>query len=284
MKLYGVTVLWNQPSFIKYIIPYIKHNKYDKFIIYNNSTDESLQKLLDYNLTFIEIRQFPNPHYKETEFEIEKSRLFYTIFTEAKDEAEKTKETIWVQFSDFDEIIYTEEGLKQTLSIINGYNIIPNNYNYLSRPCINLYQPDENNLQNIEFIHFSKGIKCFYWPYWGSKTTLIKVNDFKNNYPFFGIGMHTSKLICEDKIIPKNLYEHGFIYYFHLKFLTEKDFIQNSKNSYLFQNDINYLTNKFAHAISTSFPLELYFYNEGINKGFKQSYLFDNYTLGDMSY
>lgn len=284
MKLVGATCLGNEKLLIKYVMPYIIRNGYDKFIIFDDSDDGSIDDIKSYNLNFIEIRKFEHSDecpekYIDYKFDWEKCGIFIDVFYELKRESIETGEEIWYNFMDFDEVIFCIYGLKK---FITTHYASDYGFNYYANKLINLTYKGNDSIDaelinnKSKFVHSLNNIEGCAWPFWGTKTTVIKVNDFRYNEGFMiGFGGHVINIEKEENVVPRNLAELGFLYSFHLSNLTREISINKSLNHKkrntcpLYTDDIEELNYLYDANTSLSFPLKYVFYNDYKEKGYK---------------
>lgn len=99
MKLYGVTVVYNEELLIPVVMPYLEKMGYDKLVVWDNgSTDKTVALLAQY--PFIEIRRFDTPHFIEDE----KLKRIVDTVSEFNRIPCEDGEQVWVSICDFDEV------------------------------------------------------------------------------------------------------------------------------------------------------------------------------------
>ena len=266
MKIVGAIFCGNELPMIKYVMPYIINFGFDKLYIYSNSTDGSSEAIENYNLNFIEIRRF------ETFSDYFKAETYINLFFELKQEAIDTNEEIWFYKSDFDEVVFTpnEANLKH---VIDGFDFY-REYNYYSNKMVNLvYRPLSQiglsvalEIEKTEFCHALSNMYGFSWPYYGTKVTFFKVNDFKIENCFFSEGEHILSLQLEDNRNAKNLADIGLYYSFHLKYLTEEIFMIRSSK---WAETVDVSKSAYQKSTSCVFPLSNLFYSNHDKYGYK---------------
>ena len=273
MKLVGAFSVGCELPLIKYILPYLKRGGYDKiYFLYNDTDDGSVEVLKNQNFGNEEyiLIQGENTDTKYFNWELEKARIYYEILVKEKQEADTTGEEIWVQMSDFDEVIFTpyEKTVKNVLLFFSNKD---KNNNYYSSKIINLQA--DGQVLNENLVHGTPGMRGFFWPYYGTKFAMIKVNDFNIYNAMVGFGLHSFSVSANEGVTPKNAADYGLLYSFHLKYIT-KDiykykcliFYQKGKHVNLENPDNNdELDEKFYTYNSVSFDLRNYFLLSGIN-------------------
>lgn len=266
MKIIGAIFCGDELPLIKYVMPYIINFGFDKLYIYSNSTDGSSEAIEKYNLDFIEIRRF------EAFSDYFKAETYINLFFELKKESIETNEEIWFYKSDFDEVVFTpqEPSLK---NVINGFDFYKE-CNYYANKMTNLvYKPSSQiglssamEIEKTEFCHALSYIYGFSWPYYGTKVTFFRVNDFKITNCFFSAGEHILSVQLEDGKTEKNLADIGLYYSFHLKYLTEEIFLERSKK---WDKTVDVSKSAYRKATSCIFPLSHLFYSNYEKYGYR---------------
>ena len=97
VKLYGVTLTYNESKMIPYVMPYYERLGIDKLIVYDNqSTDNTVELLKKY--PFVEVRTFKSNDSFNDKTHVDLKTKAYKEFV--------GKGARWMIVTDFDEVIY----------------------------------------------------------------------------------------------------------------------------------------------------------------------------------
>ena len=237
MKLFGYTFTLNEEHMIKYVLPYLDRMGYDKLVVYDSGSTDRTVEILS-KVPYIEIRDI---RCEEGVFDTVKMNKQIECFNECKKYSEENGgEDVWMTFTDFDEVIFSTNSIfkttKDMLFFRTGIEGV--NYNYFcDRMPYLFYEGSEYDIKK-PIHYYLPYIRCSNWYSYGSKVTMIKVNDFKLEWVVVGNhSLTVSKLNDKDAI---NLLNSGLFYGFHLKYID--------KNLVKLQSEKNYdsIFKKFA--------------------------------------
>ena len=212
IKLYGMTLVYNESIMIPYIMPYYERLGFDKLVIYDNeSTDNTVDLLKKY--PFVEIRTFKTEG-KNNRIQSELKSNFYKEFKDCKN--------TWLYISDFDEVIYYNGNFKEYLQKKNdeGYTCM----NQVMFELMNDIFPD---LSDGKLVHE----KCEIGVKWndstgGAKMVLFKVDDIKNIE--YCPGAHS--VAIQTKLQYKSLNNTG-LKSFHIKYIDYNYCLEKNKKA-----------------------------------------------------
>lgn len=212
IKLYGMTLVYNESKMIPYIMPYYERLGFDKLVIYDNeSTDNSVELLKQY--PFVEIRTFKT-NGKNNRIQSELKSNFYKEFIDSKN--------TWLYISDFDEVIYYNGNFKDYLQKKNNEG-----YTCLNQTMFELLSDVFPNISDGKLIHE----KCKFGNIWndvsgGAKMTLFKVDNIKNMQ--YSPGAHTVNVQAKSECKSLN---HQEIKSFHIKYIDYNYCFEKTKNA-----------------------------------------------------
>lgn len=266
MKLYGYTRTYNEEELIPYVMPYVERLGYDKFIVWDNcSTDRTVELLKKY--PFVEVRTY------DTNGKFDDDRAIKLMFCSIQERLEniKNNEETWMTWTDFDEVIFSNEielyekrknnnftffrGLLEN-AYKQGYNLCaPQMYHLLSKKF-----PPQNALvhENVE--------RCCLWLL-GRKSLIFNLNNFIDVKTT--LGFHQS--FWKFKNGTKDFSEDIGICAFHLKYLDyeynlKKDIKMNERSIECYSKDKEEFDIRYNCIWKRSFPLELFFANKSFGK------------------
>ena len=262
MKLIGYTVVYNEEALVPYVLPYIVRMGYDKFVIFDDGcTDNTIEAisrgLSEHGINF-EVRPtvVNNPDY---DFDGRKRDSMVAGIHECTAIVnENGGESVWMTFTDFDEVIYCtrerEEQLKGYLELMDkrGFNFFDGRMLHLTW--------DEKEMNEKALPHQWEGVRGAWWLSEGGKVTLFKVNDFASITAFcanhhMGVRMANGKR-------PKDLSLTGEFQGFHLKYFSKTAL--DTKPARLYGSSSERLVNEVRF---NSFPLDMFFLFNGFCAG-----------------
>lgn len=258
MKFIGYTVVYNEEAMMPYILPYIKSMGYDKLVIYDDgSTDRTLEilsnELSSAGIVF-EVR--PTSQDSTYGFDSRKRGSQLESFCECKEMAISTGESVWMSWTDFDEVVYCsrerQKCFKEYLEVEDRRG-----YNYFDGRMLHLTWDGKESDENL-FPHEWNGVRGTWWLSEGMKPTLIKVNDFTDVWAF--CGNHCFGVRMEDGKLMKSLSDCGEFHGFHFKYFDEKLFMEKPFNT----SKNNTPKKNILRIKSASFPLDYYFFEMGL--------------------
>lgn len=222
VKLYGVTLTYNESKMIPYVMPYYVRLGIDKLIVYDNqSTDNTVELLKQY--PFVEVRTFTTNHTFNDKAHIDLKNKVYKEFID--------DDVKWMMVTDFDEVIYYDgDNFKEYLM-----NKTLEGYNYYDKKMINVISehfPAINDNLVHENVNFGN-----YWENLGMKTTLFYINDITTLR--YTPGCH--KCFFTTKKTKKNLKDDKHLMSFHLKYI---DFDYNLEKFKIYSNRLSDLNRK----------------------------------------
>lgn len=248
MKLIGATCVYNEEAMIPYVMPYVETMGYDKFVVFNDGcTDRTIDILKEY--PFIEIRDAEKTNVDS--FEDRKLNCMLKIFEDSWRMRYETGEDIWMSFTDFDEVIWSQRErsikTKEYLDLMNQKG-----YNYLEQRMLHLTWDGE--VRGDGLAHTWPGVRGSWWMQEGSKVTMIKVSDIATLNGYYGNHAMVVKPIPGAKML--NLGDTGDFNGFHFKYFDGS--LRNKEVKLVGDPDISLKTVRDA-----SFPLENYFLMKG---------------------
>ena len=228
MKLFGYTFTLNEEHMIKYVLPYLDRIGYDKLVVYDSGSTDRTVEILS-KVPYVEIR---NIRCEEGTFNIVKMHKQIESFSECKKYSEEhDNEDVWMTFTDFDEVIFSSNCIFKNTKEMLMFRTINEGVNYdyfCDRMPYLFYDGNDYDMKNPIHYHIPY-IRCSDWYSYGSKVTMIKVNDFMiKNVVVGNHSLTVSKVTDKDAI---NLLDSGLFYGFHLKYI-DKDLVklQSEKN------------------------------------------------------
>lgn len=229
MKLFGYTFTLNEEHMIKYVLPYFDRIGYDKLVVYDSGSTDKTVEILS-KLPYIEIRKITC---EDGRFDFVKMNKQWESFYECKKYSEEHDgETVWMTFTDFDEVIFATNGSFETTKDMLCFREEQEgmNFSYFCERMPYLFY--EGNCYDWNGpIHYDvKNIRCSDWYYSGSKVTMIKVNNF--DLEQIVVGNHAMTVRKIKDIETLNLFDTGLFYGFHLKFIDKNLLIQQYKKNY----------------------------------------------------
>lgn len=271
MKLFGYTFTLNEEHMIKYVLPYLDRMGYDKLVVYDSGSTDKTVEILS-KVPYIEIRHIIC---EDGLFDLVKMNKQSECFYECKKYSEEHGgEDVWITFTDFDEVIFALNSIfKDTKDMLlfrtkeEGVN-----YNYFcDRMPYLFYDGSEYDMKN-PIHYYIPYVRCADWYSFGSKVTMIKVNDFEIEKVIVGNHSLTVRKTNENDAL--NLVDSGLFYGFHLKYIN-KDLtkLQSDKNyESLYQTfspskDDFYMKRKseYNELYSTSYSISQYFAVRGLH-------------------
>lgn len=257
MKLFGYTVVYNEETLVPYVLPYIERMGYDKFIVYDDGCKDNTIGLLSSGLTAagidFEIRPTLTIDEKH-DFDGRKRTSHLFSIEECMKIAAETNESVWISFTDFDEVIYCsrerQKYLKEYLEMEDerGFNFFDGRMLQLSWDG---KEKDERYLP-----HQWSGVKGAWWLSEGMKVTLFRVNDFEQ-YMVYCANHHLG-VKPRDGVNVKSLAESGEFHGFHLKYFDAESF--KTKDTRHYGRDPEEYLREIR---SVSFPMDMYFLMKG---------------------
>lgn len=109
VKLYGVTITYNEESMIPYVMPYYERLGYDKLVVYDNESTDNTVKLLK-KYPFVEVRTFSTDGKLNDDTNRNIKSDFWKEFKSQFD-----KYSVWITATDFDEVLYCNGNIKDIL-------------------------------------------------------------------------------------------------------------------------------------------------------------------------
>ena len=271
MKLFGYTFTLNEEHMIKYVLPYLDRMGYDKLVVYDSGSTDRTVEILS-KVPYIEIRDI---NCEEGDLSFVKLNKQYECFYECKKYSEEHGgEDVWMTFTDFDEVIFALNGIYKNAKDMFSFHvgILKINYDYFCDRMAYLFY-EGNNYDGNKPIHYDvSNIRCSNWYSFGSKVTMIKVNDFELETAVVGNHSLTVRKTTENNAI--NLINSGLFYGFNLKYINKSILEINSKNDYetlykRFSPNIEdfYMkrTSEYNELYSTSYSLSQYFSVRGMH-------------------
>lgn len=219
IKLYGVTLAYNEAKMIPYVMAYHERLGFDKLIVYDNeSTDNTVELIKQY--PFVEVRTFSTGNHMDDETH---SKLKSDTIREFAGE-----ENAWLYVGDFDEVLYYNGNFKDFLSAMDSSGCT-----YYNGQLINLVRrefPETDKLAHETadiFNYFGDG---------GNKTTLIKASGSRSVR--FTPGAHS---VTVSHTLPAKSINSvtSDLKAFHLKFIDYNNAINKMKNAVLRFSDRN---------------------------------------------
>lgn len=258
MKLIGYTCTYNNAYLVPYVMPYVTLLGYDKFIVYDNISDDNTVELLS-KYPFVEIRKYDTGGVFNEDY---RTKLHILSIHECMDIIDKNNgEDVWMTWTDFDEVIWPNIliSFKPYLDALHSVW----GYNYFSAKMVDLFFPDlkshkpENKKQ---LIHCDDAIMGHWWMRDGNKPSLILVNEIDDFMVVDGNHMMFARAKNGKGLL--NLNDTGNIHAFHLKYVDMPELFQmqeiwRSRNRPS-TDDHDYET-VFKNYLSASFPLTEYF-------------------------
>ena len=219
IKLYGVTLAYNEAKMVPYVMAYHERLGFDKLIVYDNeSTDNTVELLKQY--PFVEVRTFSTGNRMDDETH---SRLKSNTIMEFAGE-----ENAWVYVGDFDEVLYYDGNFKEFIASMDASGCT-----YYNGQLINLVRrefPETDKLAHETaeiFNYFGDG---------GNKTTLIKADGLNGINHTPGAHIATVSHRLDSKSINS---VSSDLKAFHLKFIDYYSAINKMKNAVLRFSDRN---------------------------------------------
>ena len=270
MKLFGYTFTLNEEHMIKYVLPYLDRIGYDKLVVYDSGSTDRTVEILS-KVPYVEIRDIKC---EDGTFDFVKMYKQIECFNECKKYSkEHDNEDVWMTFTDFDEVIFSTNGIFKNTKDMFSFQVgtLKINYDYFcDRMPYLFYEGDNYDGKNP--IHYDiDNTRCSNWYSYGSKVTMIKVNGFELERTIVGNhGMIVRKTNENESI---NLVDSGLFYGFHLKYIdknqirlqSEKNFesmykirIPNIEEFYMKR------TSEYDELHSTSYSLSQYFAVRGM--------------------
>lgn len=256
MKLYGVTLTYNEADIVPFVMAYHERIGFDKLIVYDNeSTDNTVELLSKY--PFVEIRTFKT-----------NNTINDLAYLEIKNNAPYqfpiiNDEDTWVYIGDFDEVLWYHGDFRKNLEELNNLG-----YTCYNGQMVQPVSDDFPNLQNGELVHEHVKNACF-WGIDGFKLTLLKTNGLQKLE--YAPGSHICSVHTKIPFNPINN-SPNTINGFHLKELGYDRCFKKMKNAAQRLSDINkryqfgghYITysneinfkNMWTEFKNNSFPIE----------------------------
>ena len=258
MKFFGYTVVYNEETLVPYVLPYILQMGYDKYVIYDDGCTDNTIPLLISGLTTAGVAYEVRPtivNNKDYDFDGRKRDSQLDAINECKRIIAETQESVWMTFTDFDEVIYCsrerQRYFKEYLEMEDDRG-----YNFFSGRMLNLIW-DGKEKDDTLLPHQWDGVRGAWWLSEGMKVTLIKVNDFANFMVY--CANHYLGVRMEKEKTPKDLSGCGEFHGFHLKYFDKNSFVSKTARHYG-QDPQAYLKRVKA----CSFPMDMYFLLKGL--------------------
>lgn len=163
MKLYGVTLTYNESDIVPFTMSYHKRLGFDKLIVYDNeSTDNTVELLSKYPFVDIKTYQTNNTINDLAYLEIKNNAPFQFNIED--------NESTWLYVGDFDEVLYCNGDFRTKLEELDK----------LGYTCFNgqMIQPISDEfpiIPNGELVH-EVVRDALFWGQDGFKLTLFKIN------------------------------------------------------------------------------------------------------------
>lgn len=265
----------NEEGMIPYVMPYVERLGYDKFVVYDDSsTDNTVAELSKY--PFVEIRTI-TPSSNMYEVDIKKRDCEAKFYGECWDYINSHNgETVWMAFTDFDEVLFCNgrNGLKWE---IENIEYIQNKVCYFNKPLVQLV----NSKYIIEtegegLLHTYPNILCSTWTLpFSQKNTLLKVNSIDDVWFYGGNHQIKIKLNSEYEKLRESGYDIslntiGSIHQFHLKYVDLQIVYDKIKKT--LNKDFSDIKLTYENMLASSYPISQYFANDALycslkNKG-----------------
>lgn len=259
MKLYGYTCSYNCAYLIPYVMPYVERLGYDKFVVYDNMSNDNTVELLS-KYPFVEVRKYDTNGIFD---EVARNNLHVDSINDCYNIYEETGEDIWTTWTDFDEVIWPNIMIDfkcylNTMKEVWGYN-------YFSAKMVDLFfkdgqkrEPFVNNEHTL--IHTVDDIMCHWWNREGVKPTLLLINSIDKCRIVH--GNHCMYVTPKKGVEMINLNETGTLHAFHLKYIDLKSVIDSEKkrkDRRMPSTDEENVELAFKNYLSASFPISDYF-------------------------
>ena len=259
IRLYGVTVVYNEQDLVPIVMPYIEKMNYDKLVIWDNgSTDNTVELLEKY--PFIEIRHFETPEFVEDE---KLKRIVDTIDEFRREKVTDPNEQIWMTMCDFDEVFQYNTTKDAFFSFKE----------YLWWMGNNGYMVCREHIWNL----VEDGTRVQYGtPFYWNKPNLFRLDGISS----FSVvwGQHDMNVTYQDEKPAKIFYDTKMISAFHLKFYNLKGYLKRqrlrSERGFIVYNDgkvipyiddVNSNIDVYNEIVRLSIPYEEYFTNKILN-------------------
>lgn len=254
MKLYGVTVVYNEEALIPIVMPYLEKMGYDKLVVWDNgSTDHTAELLSQYS--FIELRHYETDTWREDD----KLQKIVETINEFKSNLESGQ--TWMTIADFDEVIKYNGRTDADIFNVKWYLSIMGNFGYnVCREHI------WNLVDNGNKVDYGQP---FYW----DKPLLFRLDG--SDMISITYGNH-DMYITYNGNEPKVFYNTKMLSVFHLKYYNDEIFLarqQNkSKRDYTYgEHKMQYIAdkeknlNEYCNVVLNSIPYEDYHKHKMLN-------------------